>query len=205
MAFELRKATPDDASALTHAFFDAFCEHPASLRVIKQSSEAGNRYFVESMNAELRDSNAHFIVAVDPASAYPGGIVGWAKWVQPLTPTSPARPSQLPWPEDADLAFADEFFGCLERKHSEHMQDRPHWYLELLGVRKSHQRKGLGKRLLRWGLQRADEDQVEAFLSASPFGAPMYTKHGFETVETLHFDEGKYAEKIMVRQPKEMK
>ena len=42
--------------------------------------------------------------------------------------------------------------------------------------------------LVRWGCQKADEVGVEAFLEASPMGAPMYARHGFQAVKTVELD-----------------
>ena len=55
-----------------------------------------------------------------------------------------------------------------------------------------HERKGAGSMLVRWGTQRADEAGVEAYLEASPMGAPMYARHGFEPMKKVALDLTKY-------------
>lgn len=52
--------------------------------------------------------------------------------------------------------------------------------LEILGVHPAYQGRGLASKLLKWGLQRADEEGVEVYLSSSPEGRPMYEKNGFQ-------------------------
>ena len=49
--------------------------------------------------------------------------------------------------------------------------------------------------LVRWGTQRADEAGVEAYLEASPMGAPMYARHGFEPMKKVALDLTKYGGK----------
>lgn len=49
----------------------------------------------------------------------------------------------------------------------------------------SFQHRGIGSQLVKVGLERADEEGVKCFLSASPMGAPVYKKLGFEEVGRL--------------------
>lgn len=46
--------------------------------------------------------------------------------------------------------------------------------------------------LVRWGTERADEAGFEAYLEASPMGAPMYARHGFEPQKKVELDLRKY-------------
>ncbi len=62
--------------------------------------------------------------------------------------------------------------------------DGPHWYLEVLGVRPDHQRKGLGARLIQPVLERADRDGVDCLLETSDRAkVPYYERFGFEVVD----------------------
>ncbi|KAI5918838.1 acyl-CoA N-acyltransferase [Camillea tinctor] len=203
MAIQLRKALTSDTAAICSVFFDAFRDDPVTLRVFPPALKQAQDYWLKSIDADLHDPNVHFVLATDQASSPPGQVIGFAKWVEPRTADSPSSPPYLPWPEGVDAAFGDKFFGAKAGKHAEIMGDRLHWYLELLGVRKGYQKRDVGGMLLRWGLQKSDEAQVEAFLDSSPAGAALYEKHGFQTVDTVAFEDpgGKYVEKYMVRQP----
>jgi ribosomal protein S18 acetylase RimI-like enzyme len=70
----------------------------------------------------------------------------------------------------------------------------------MLGVHPSYQGKGLGSKLLNWGLKRADDEGVEVFLSASPDGRPLYAKYGFREVDTFA-PYPNYALVAMIRSP----
>ncbi len=60
---------------------------------------------------------------------------------------------------------------------------QPHWYILVLGVHPDHQGKGLGGRLLRQVLQRADDERVAVYLeSSNPNNLDFYRKHGFEVM-----------------------
>lgn len=48
-----------------------------------------------------------------------------------------------------------------------------------------YQRRGIGSRLVNVGLEKADKEGVEVYLSGSPMGVPVYQKLGFEEVGRL--------------------
>jgi GNAT superfamily N-acetyltransferase len=70
----------------------------------------------------------------------------------------------------------------------------------MLGVHDSYQGKGLGSKLLKWGLARADAEGLEVYLSASPAGKPLYEKNGFQVVDTFSPFPG-YVQVAMLRPP----
>ncbi len=59
----------------------------------------------------------------------------------------------------------------------------PHWYLWGLGVDPSHQRQGLGGRLIQPILARADRDHLPCYLETmNEVNLPFYEKHGFKVM-----------------------
>lgn len=46
----------------------------------------------------------------------------------------------------------------------------------------AYQRRGIGASLIQYGLEKADKEGVPCYLTASPMGAPLYKKVGFEEV-----------------------
>jgi ribosomal protein S18 acetylase RimI-like enzyme len=60
----------------------------------------------------------------------------------------------------------------------------PHWYLEFLSVRPEYQRHGLGSRLVRAGLERADREGLPCYLeTADPANVAYYRRFSFEVVD----------------------
>lgn len=55
--------------------------------------------------------------------------------------------------------------------------------LAVLSVHPNHQRKGVGKKLLQWGIKQAAEENKEVFLLSSPEGRPLYLSQGFRTLK----------------------
>lgn len=62
----------------------------------------------------------------------------------------------------------------------------PHWYLAMIGVRRSCRGEGLGDAMLRKTLRRCDEDGCGAYLEAtSPRNIALYARHGFVSFESI--------------------
>jgi len=60
-----------------------------------------------------------------------------------------------------------------------------------------YERKGLGRMMLEWGLERAKVIQKRIFLLASPEGRGLYEKYGFRTEEEILMPLEKYGEEGM--------
>ena len=71
--------------------------------------------------------------------------------------------------------------------------------LEILGTAPEHQGKGAAGKLIRWGVEQADANGVEAYVEASPTGRPVYEHFGFKAVEEYRPSTGNYVETFMVR------
>jgi GNAT superfamily N-acetyltransferase len=59
-------------------------------------------------------------------------------------------------------------------------------------VHPEHQRKGIGRKLIQWGLDVADKQKIVSWLNARPAAAKLYQDAGFKTVAVLevHIGEG---------------
>lgn len=57
-----------------------------------------------------------------------------------------------------------------------------YWGILDLGVDPKHQRRGIARMLLKWGLERAEKEGLPIHLSATPAGASLYTSLGFRSV-----------------------
>lgn len=74
----------------------------------------------------------------------------------------------------------DRLRTFLEATAARHPVDRPHSYLQFLGVHPARQGRGNGSALLARGLARADGAGLPAYLEAtSPQNRGLYERHGF--------------------------
>jgi predicted N-acetyltransferase YhbS len=60
--------------------------------------------------------------------------------------------------------------------------------LNWLAVRPSHRLRGIGSLLMKVGVQRADDLNVECWMEASTMGKPLYEKFDFRSLLNLAFD-----------------
>ena len=69
-----------------------------------------------------------------------------------------------------------------------HVDKNNHIRLAVLAVDPRFHRRGVGRRLLRWGMNRADEEAVQLGLIASPAGRRLYDSVGFRDVGVLEIE-----------------
>lgn len=187
MPLLLRKATAEDATALTDIYFSSFSIDAISLLVFPRN-ESSHSWWYNSVLEEITDPNSHFLCIYDSSSSTQKPIA-YAKWNSPDAPVGTDLPA---WPEGADQAIGNHFFGNLVGRHAKIMKGRRHWYLEIICTSPQYQGKGAAGQLLRWGIERSDEDGTETYLEASPDGLPIYQRFGFEEVDRLVVElEGK--------------
>lgn len=117
------------------------------------------------------------------------GIDGGAVWLPPggttMSPGRMLRTGVMAAPLGLGAAGLVRFAAFIKTTEDAHAQAvaGPHWYLNLLAVEPTRQGRGLGGRLLRPGLARADQARVPAYLEThNPDNVRFYRRHGFEVV-----------------------
>lgn len=164
--------------AASHADYPAF-------RHVYPAPGARRRALLPFMTASAADAAAF---GASTAAWDRHGLVGVALWLPP---------GAFPWSLRRKLRAMPALFGtalaaprsfsafagigtAAERVHPE----EPHWYLEALGVHPRGQGRGVGGRLMRLGLQRADADGLPCYLETSdPENEAFYRRFGFEVVQ----------------------
>ncbi len=83
------------------------------------------------------------------------------------------------------LATLRRAFG-VGKVMEQHHPETEHYYLFAVGVLPSARGQGLGGRLIREGLKKADADNIPAYLeNSNPTNTPLYERLGFEAVAPL--------------------
>ncbi|KAF6826886.1 hypothetical protein CMUS01_09233 [Colletotrichum musicola] len=103
------------------------------------------------------------------------------------------------WLSLAGFLALQSAFEKVEKQH--YPPER--WRLSWLSVAPASQRRGVGRELLRWGVERGEEESVTVVLEASEMGRGLYASAGFEVVGWECFGgrwEG-VRQPVMVRAP----
>lgn len=86
-------------------------------------------------------------------------------------------------------AMYDTYFdGLPEQQKLRHGTE--HWELELLGTHPNHRRKGVGKCMLQWGMDKARKYDVPLILIATTLGEKLYLNVGFREVSRVDMIPG---------------
>ncbi|KAK2601384.1 hypothetical protein N8I77_010839 [Diaporthe amygdali] len=197
----VRYARQDELPAMAQLSITAFRQSgrevnaalfPEHLRVNPGDADE-IEFSVKNMARTFDNKSRHYVVAVDEQDT----IMGWAEWTsgdEPVVEMTPEERekkraegiSRLPRSFDLQAAErlgreADELSKSLkEALGEEHYQNS--WSLNSVAVDPAHQRKGVGKLLTGWGLERAAEENKAVHFLSSPSGAQLYRAMGFEEV-----------------------
>ncbi|EGR50411.1 uncharacterized protein TRIREDRAFT_58989 [Trichoderma reesei QM6a] len=181
MTIILRKATEQDIPLIAALASKAF--HPASDWITRQifplhlqpptvpDGEAALPWRLSRKTASLRGPNTASIVAID--TALNDQIVGFALWDLPVGEEE--TEAEMVTPAEAELP-AD----VTDLKAYAQLQN-----LDFIGVDPNHQRRGIGRALLSWGIEQATKAGRDCYLMATPQGRPLYEDAGFEVVRPL--------------------
>lgn len=77
-----------------------------------------------------------------------------------------------------------------------------HWHLKMLAVDPKWQRNGIGQMLVRWGLEKAQQEDIPAGLESTDAGGAMYLKLGFVEINRIVMLEGRVIFPILLWRPK---
>jgi ribosomal protein S18 acetylase RimI-like enzyme len=88
------------------------------------------------------------------------------------------------------IRFVDSGIRIMIKHHLKNMKD-PHYYLEVMGVEPTQQRKAIGTHLLQHGLRMCNEKGVPAYLeTATEENVRFYQKNGFKVIEDFTLPKG---------------
>ena len=156
------------------------------------------------------DPYSHWIKVTDTDSKR---VVGAARWI--IYTSNPFKGPLVVdcpwWPEGERREFANicmrQFrsprFEKMQRPHVCRCPSYPHWQQVILSVDTSllvlnicytdpeYRRHGIGRLLMDWGVKRADQLDLIAYVDASDMGKPLYKTYNFKEVDKHHFSAPK--------------
>lgn len=170
--------TPTDEARIIGTIVSAFVADP----VIRWVYPEPHEYFTYAPEF----ARAFGGRSLDHASAYyVDAFAGAALWLPPgVAPDEEALGTLIQ--RTVEESRVPQIFAILEEMGRYH-PTVPHWYLPLIGVDVTQQRRGYGSALMRHALERVDDDHLPAYLeSSNPENISLYVRHGFEVMGTIH-------------------
>ncbi|MGI8574173.1 MAG: GNAT family N-acetyltransferase [Egibacteraceae bacterium] len=171
-------------------FADAFVRHDPVFADLWPDLAVRRRALRRFFGIPLRDALAHG--EVDAALDHDDGdtLAGVAVWLRPdAYPMSLARKLRATPVLLRTMAAAPRTarrFAQFGANVDARFGSRHAWYLQVLAVEPARVGQGIGSRLLRHGLQRADTDSEPAYLETSRIeNVRLYERHGF-VIEDAH-------------------
>ena len=149
------------------------------------------------------------VVYIGGADQDAGELVAFCGWHAPLEAASPEQNLDRIFPtegnEEPDLKRYKEFYAnvdqTIQKKSEEFIgaeRNTHYWYLASLGTLPEHQQRGIGSRLVQWGMDEARKDaaarpgQIKGVWTiATPHGLRTYLKAGMKEVGSETVDYGK--------------
>ncbi|KAH7378239.1 hypothetical protein BKA66DRAFT_147710 [Pyrenochaeta sp. MPI-SDFR-AT-0127] len=193
---EVSLLKPEEAEHYMRIRHEVF--RPTVNKILYSRGEPSKRT-LDRVTEEIRDGLINkgilYLKCVDKST---GEMIAGARWryVRPKDEHARERTwgeveADFEIPEPFDETHPDMLKGFHDLFNSskrEILEQRPYYALDTLVTLPNHERRGAGSMLVRWGCEKADEAGVEAYLEASPMGAPMYARHGFQPTKEVELD-----------------
>ncbi|NJL49909.1 MAG: GNAT family N-acetyltransferase [Leptolyngbyaceae cyanobacterium SM2_5_2] len=176
-SIQIRTATPNDQKYLTAALMLAFSDDPI-MRWMYPDSHQYLTYFPEFIRTF--GGPAFGCKTTYVAEAYAGAALWFAPGIEADGEALIGLFQRSVF--DAQQAHLLAILDQMDDYHPHY----PHWYLSLLAVEPTQQRKGYGSALLQPVLAQCDRDRLPAYLESSkPSNIAFYQHHGFEVIGTI--------------------
>ena len=140
----------------------------------------------------VSDPNVVYWKAVDPGAANPHEAIAYAiyrvyredqprsEWDRPKR--TPALSDNLGGDRRPEVWEA--FMDTNDAMQNKLIKGQKRLYLRNLCTHSEHMRRGAATLLLAKGVEIAEQEGLDTWLSASPYGKPLYKKLGFHTIES---------------------
>ncbi|POR38561.1 Uncharacterized protein TPAR_01259 [Tolypocladium paradoxum] len=196
MALRLRSAIDADMDAIAAISAAAF--HPTTDAIARrlfpphlrppdmQAGDAARPWRLARKTSKLHAKRTVMMVVVD--DALDGTIVGFSVWEAPVRGKEDEEEMHLPEQpcaglDRAALAEMQSIVAGDAKRRFGQRDTKDIWHY--IGVDPEHQRRGIGKMLLDWGLEQAVKEGIDCYLVATPAGRPFYQAAGFDVVESF--------------------
>jgi GNAT superfamily N-acetyltransferase len=194
MPLRVRPLTEADTQAWAELYYPAFSKSDLGCLWIREPSVKSIRQLANVLKETLTKPDAHVFKCVD--TDLHDKLIAVAKWsvyeepraMEQIEKTFVVRPTSVEENRKARIEFMSGIF----KSRREIMGERPHVILDSLICHPDFQRRGAGRQLVQWGLDRADELGLPAYLEGSAAGKGLYRKMGYQPIREIIFDGRPY-------------
>lgn len=195
MALELLPVTEADIPRINDIIFQSFESDPLHVLAFpREHASSYNEFMHEFLRSKLPDPNVKSLKVVDPNLSGDASIVGYTRWIFPSgenqqTPSKETTKTSTtaPFPAQANKQIWDFLGEQTKQVRAQFVDPARDYVLEFLATDPQHQGRGIGKIMLKYGLDELDRrgNGAKAFLEATPFAIPIYKKYGFEPLGSI--------------------
>ncbi|MCJ1416060.1 hypothetical protein MMC32_002395 [Xylographa parallela] len=202
MSLSLEFCEDSDMPRVFAIISDAFGEHHPHISVLfpNHTTTTGRAQGAERLlQMKQNDPHARFLKVTDTAT---GEIVGQAIWLIYNDHEEELELSGDYWQNEEDRHYAAELHrGYLApRRNVIRRAKGPVVCLDILTVDPKRQFGGAGSKLVRWGVEQADQMGAKMVVEASIFGRHLYEQNGFRVLEHCKVEvSAQWANKPKVR------
>ncbi|KAJ6005813.1 acetyltransferase [Penicillium sp. IBT 35674x] len=109
-----------------------------------------------------------------------------------ITESVPSQASQHDAPDTPTRVVGRQMRSDSMKWEAHFMKEARYLILQALVVSPNYQRQGVGSRLVKWGVKRADEERIPCWCHASPAGNQLYLMSGFQELGRDEYDLGEF-------------
>lgn len=159
------------------------------------------------------DRNGYTIKCVDSESGQIVGMSSWEVYWRPGEEHAWKKPAGAEWLTGKDRERADSVLVPLFNMREQLFGGRRHVYCMTVATHPDHRRRGVGRSMMKWGMDIADQLGLPIYLESTTGGVPLYQRLGFETlthVSVIHKaevigEENDVEVPLMVKMPSKAK
>lgn len=198
-SFNLLPAEAADIPRLAHIHVVA-CLPDNAFALYFATPQEFEKRVTDMLEGQIGDPSWYHIKAVDNET---GKIAAWASWNIPTDAQIRERDEKAAIKVSAKAGGKGEFdfppgLPMFVQEDTDRWLERwtrgqRHILCKALFTEPLFEKRGMGNALVAYGDKLADDAGLPIFLQASPFGFPIYVKHGFETVQYLDVDLREWA------------
>lgn len=186
----IRKATMADVNIMAEIHMEAFADSALSMRCFPQTDPNAQAHTKGIVERYINDPSSDVLVAETSS----GEMAGWIRWdhkrdYSPPTERLIFNPETYPVTGDQKFAasFSQDMYDATHRV----MANDTEWlFLSTVVVRNSWQRKGVGSKLIAYGMNEVERHNLPAYTNASPKGKQLYERFGFRSVDSTDSGHG---------------